>query len=963
MDKSPHTSIKTLLFFFLFVLWSGLSGCTTTVAKIPRLKVPAAKMRVPGKNSFQYLFGSNLKTQEESRRTDSKSTAKNRAFEEDFDFTQFVENPQKEQGKTGEIKNSETAKNPDPEPPKTPLSSETQRLIAVFSKDQWTANVELQNWLNKQLRNGEIPSKERLVLSPNNPNAKPKTNHFARFNASSESKVKPGNFIVRDKELSDRGPISLHRWYHGELEKEILSLEEEFQASDMDEIRLQAAKILANAEPQSVIYANAAIFLARLDTPEVKPFLLESLMSKELSIQARCAVLEALGTLSSTTDEDLIKLYGMFCEKTKFSEKDQEASEFRPGQPELTIEVLHSLVQRRSPGSADCFTKALKSELPSIRLAAVEIWRDHPPGESEESVAPGELEKLVVDPVDERIRAAALLALARWNHPRIDRFLLDGIHDTRLNVRLAAVEAMSIASTAESRAILKERTKIPSSVERAKIAAALRKLGENEELFRLVGDKAPEVRKEVALGLTDSNDPKTRELVKTLLEDNSSSVQSGVFEALKNWPEIAVDPILLEQMGSLSRLKREKATQLLARHWSAASQFDYADIRTEVRNAALEELKNQFYAEEKYRDSDSGEFVRNSGGTKNRSSKARNLDRYSLEKGRAAIRMYTHPRATREERSRAWEEMISLKEKFPLVVEYLVFYEKTLIPEDMYRNVLPKTDPLYLALLEYEEGSVSERRSAVREILEDAQQHPLGPLFISRLSALGVHEEDTLALIGLLRIFEYHPGGIADEFAVHFLENPAPEIRRRAATLLGESEDDSMVRYLLPMLNDSSTEVIRASLHSLKNLAAVYFQEDAEVDSRDIRSVVAAIKPVLLRSEVHLQIAAALALNEWGDPGGFETLQRLSHAPEDRTRTVVAQSIAQLRDPGFAEILIPMLDDKRGSVKQAALNSLPQLLEVDHGNPKNLVSVPLQEQIKNWKRWAKTGYYGGFTQN
>ena len=198
------------------------------------------------------------------------------------------------------------------------------------------------------------------------------------------------------------------------------------------------------------------------------------------------------------------------------------------------------------------------------------------------------------------------------------------------------------------------------------------------------------------------------------------------------------------------------------------------------------------------------------------------------------------------------------------------------------------------------------------------------------------------------------PGELADRFAIASLESDAPEIRRRACELLGKSEELVVLRNLLPMLNDPSAEVVRTTLGALGSLAGLYFDEadEEEIDPEDTRLITDPIRLVLMRSEISLQVAAAVALVQWNDRAGIEAVERFSYSPDAKTRLALATEIGQLRNANLAGILIRLLDDKQGSVRQAALQSLPKLVGADYGNPAGKISVTLAERVEAWKAWG-----------
>ncbi len=963
-EPSPaKTNMKSRVAILgLFGVLLGIVGCTFPAISVPK-KLPGSQ--AVGK-TVDHLFGSTITPKTE------------KAFDEDFDYTQLTEKKQK--------KPNVNAKTPDkPASPGKSIaappiqekaaqasSSEATNPMNPLSQDSWVANAELRTWLEKQAEAGEIPSVHSLTASPSDPNRKAKTNIYDELNATAGSKIQRGNFTTRDSADAKRGPISLYRWYHGSIEETTNKLLDPKQTTpdQLNAAKYQTARLLAESPPKSVLAANSAILLARLGIEEVKPFLLEAVKNGNFSPTLRCAAAEAFAGCKETKDDELTHLYSLYAESDTESgsnekENGKTQSDFHPGVPDLAVELLQSLAQRKTPTEDPAFTTALKSRIPAVRLAATKIWRDHPPTRDSNGVVrgtcPDELLALISDPTDPRIRIAAMNAAARWNHPRTMQRLQDGIEDTQLTVRLAAAGAMGIVGAPDAVHELKEHVNAQSPKMRAQVAASLRKLGDKDALFRLADDKASEVRIEVAKALDDPRANRTVELAKKMLADPSAQVQKCTIEAIGCWPLEHSAPVLFGEMESNSLLKRETAMRMLGNLWQPALTFDYENRSNEARAESLASLKDRFESEDKIASlsEESEEIDERSSETTGPIRQAswrnpRELDRLSLDKGCKAIALYTDPEATREERDRAREQMIAMKDKFPLVVEYLHFTEKRAVPEEIYTDILPLADEIFEALESLEQGTVSQRRRAADEILGKARLHPLGPLVVSRLCDIGVMEDDTLTGISLFQIFELSPGDLADRFAIESLDSDAPEIRRRACALLGQSEELAVLRNLLPMLNDTSVEVVRTTLASLGSLAPLYFDDadEEEIDPSDTRLITDPIRVILMRSETTLQIAAAVALVQWNDPAGAEAIRRLSFSPDDKTRLALAQAIGRLHDPRLADVPIRLLDDKRGSVRQAALDSLPKLVGTDHGNVKGKTSIPLPDRIEAWKSWG-----------
>ncbi|MGL6197107.1 MAG: HEAT repeat domain-containing protein, partial [Thermoguttaceae bacterium] len=690
------------------------------------------------------------------------------------------------------------------------------------------------------------------------------------------------------------------------------------------------------------------------------------------SIKIRCAAVEALASLDSVSDAELVELYECFCEK---EESQGKAKIFNPGTPELVIELLHSLAQRVNPTELQCFTSAISSRDPSVRLAVVKIWRDAkiPPArtgnsyDSSTATCPDVIAKLVFDPGDERVRAAAISTLAHWKYPQFSRYAKDGLRDSRLSVRLATIDAIGVAGEKELVSLLRENVKDQSPKVRTHIAASFRKMNEKDEVFQLVGDKSLDVRVEVAKALDDVTYAQSFSLAEKLLKDQSPQVQKAVICSIEKWPIEYAAPILLEEMGSQSLQKRETATVALTKMWPDARDFEFSNRQVAERQASLEELKDRFYSIEDFqalRKNNNNDIkqVSHSAATQ------RELDRSSLEKGRTAFDTYCDLEIDRRFRTKAEDSLLELGPKLPLVIEYLSINENKIVPEEIYTELLPRVDRIFVLLNDLQSDSVNERRTAANEILSESQRTGLSPLHMTRLFECGVRENDALTLLTIMQIFDTEPGELADNFAVFQLDNNATQVRRRACELLQKSGDVAVIEYLTPLLYDRSPDIVHYALLAIGELAERKMNSEideqrnsgsgtgaySDTAGKNNEKIHEAVNQLLLRNESVIQVTAAITLCKLHDQRGTAALERLANSKDNTTRLLVAQSMKQLSDPALARILVGLLDDN-GSIRSAALNSLPILVGTDHGNPSGQDSISLPTRIKNWKNWESAG--------
>lgn len=187
------------------------------------------------------------------------------------------------------------------------------------------------------------------------------------------------------------------------------------------------------------------------------------------------------------------------------------------------------------------------------------------------------------------------------------------------------------------------------------------------------------------------------------------------------------------------------------------------------------------------------------------------------------------------------------------------------------------------------------------------------------------------------------------------LHHESPDVRARALQTLAAGRPDTAVRSIPAierMLKDQSAHV-RAS--AVRALAALRGEAAADLmrpylDDPDARVAVTA--------------AAALAAGARGDEvaAAEATLKRLSADTRESAaaaRKVVAQAIAEIRDPRFRDILVPLMYDPAVEVAQEAIRSAGRLGAGDYLFVPPLVSLLRNRRLKALAREVLVGYGEG----
>ena len=269
-------------------------------------------------------------------------------------------------------------------------------------------------------------------------------------------------------------------------------------------------------------------------------------------------------------------------------------------------------------------------------------------------------------------------------------------------------------------------------------------------------------------------------------------------------------------------------------------------------------------------------------------------------------------------------------------LEQLHFDRKQLLPEEIYRDVLPKYGRVYAVLDQLASADLTERRRAAEELAELSVKQPPGRLAIARLAQLVGKEQDALVWQSAMRAISEDGSQPAIDLAYTAIGNASAEVRRRACEHLAAHPDPAHVPVLIPALEDKDHAVICAAARALAATGKM-------PDTKPLRNLLGS-------TNEDIQLEAALALTRLGDPSGKPALERLAYSRDPAVRARTAQAMGDFPDAAFTAILIHLLNDNQ-TVARAALISLPKVVGEDVAQAPGQAPATSTEQILRWKHW------------
>ena len=577
------------------------------------------------------------------------------------------------------------------------------------------------------------------------------------------------------------------------------------------------------------------------------------------------------------------------------------------------------------PAELSRLRAALTGPDSKAKVQALEAWADRPPG----PLPPEAIE--LARASDPRVRAAALCAVARCRPPQAQRCLIEALDDLDLQVRLAAVSGLGQLGGAEAQAALERLREDRGELIRAAAVSALAPMSDAQQaVLRAKDDPSWRVRLAVAEALERYADRPGAAAARQLLDDPSPTVSNRVVAAVSRWPPGRAAPLLWEAMGKNTYLTRQSAARQLATIWPPAAEFP-ADGTPRQRADFLKRLQPDFRRQ--FPEIDPGTLAEAAGASRTASAGAVAPER--LARVESLLDRLADPAGPRSSRQSAAADLARLGPDLIAALEHLALDRKRVLPEAIFREVLPGLGAEFAALDQLASSDVQVRRRGGSRLAELARQRPLGPLAVHRLAAVATRESDVLVWRSVLGAIAPDGTEPSIRLARAGLSHPAPEVRRLACEHLAAHADPGHAPALIPALDDAHASVVAAAVRAL----------GAVGDARAAEP----LRRLLASPSQWLRLDVAVALARLGDASGPAALDRLAYSNDPAVRRQAAVAMGEIGDPSFASTLVRLLDDQQ-AVRLAALASLPKVTGRSPPEPDGQAPLSVAERIEFWKR-------------
>ncbi|MGL4595049.1 MAG: HEAT repeat domain-containing protein [Thermoguttaceae bacterium] len=702
------------------------------------------------------------------------------------------------------------------------------------------------------------------------------------------------------------GLISTWRWFHRQLE----SLSE---IPAENNVLLQFLQDDEYAGKQHlVLRANAAILMGRNGDPLAESYLLDCAANKELRVAIRCAAVETLGKMENVSVDVLIPLIELVREREPTVTPNAPPTPFFPGVPSLWAEVLHAAALKLNPWEHPCFIEPFSS-IPSqaarsfeVRMETAKIWRSCKPPQLDDGTMaerlPIELREAALSENNVKIRVELLRTLGNWRDPDILSCAKIAMNQGG-ELRIVAMNSRAAADSQEAVPLIREWLRDSVAANRACAVSALRQLGAFDDIFKMAKDKDASVRTEIAKALGSRQTSQTMEIAKEFLND-SSAVQMETIQAISCWTFDAKAPLLLEGLKSPFLANRTLAANLLAEELPEVVEYNVIDI-PKNQTALWNQLKKNMEVR-------------------------MNEIRESIQTGRVVSpnNQIHSPRLTESTES----ANIPTAEQEKIWNQWLIALKSP---------------------------QLEERRRSAAKLQQESRVTTFPKEKLRAIYLESRFQDDALVQTSLLECLKNQSIGGVRRLADDYLASQNPDIRRLACHALRDFGDIRNIPALTNCLHDLSPQVVRAALEAITQILLTESEQHEESDA--LANLQNTLLEMLLVEDALLQIDTAMTLHALGHSAGHETIRRISFSHDNKIRFYVARSIGSISDPDFVPILIRFLDDPSGSVRQAALVALTNIVGDDLDNVEiseknDFASPPLspsQKKTYQLKTWWK----------
>ncbi|QDV51399.1 HEAT repeat protein [Gimesia fumaroli] len=535
------------------------------------------------------------------------------------------------------------------------------------------------------------------------------------------------------------------------------------------------------------------------------------------------------------------------------------------------------------------------------------------------------------------------------HHPDAEAILISQLKDADILVQNKAIEHLGTLGTETALQLLQEQVKRPQESSRISAAIGLTPWGPHY-LAPLTKDSSASVRLAAANGLGSTASPEAALLLRSLLNDRSTHVQTSVIDSISQWPDELAIPLLLEAIQEGVYKTRRKSIIQLTNRTGTSGSISIEASKAE-RIAAVRELVQSHNLPAGFWNQ-----LLQSGMQKTKEvnqSRVAEIQAYFQD-------LINQPRESTQYQH-AFRELANIPPHELGILEKLILKTSIELPNEIYTELLPELDPDYAALNQLTSLHVTDRRQGAQQLLLKSQNVSLSPVFVKRLRKLMSNEQDRLVWRIVMSAISKDNYDESAQLALLAINHNWSDIRILGCEYFGSHGLPQYALWLLPLLNDKNESVqiaaIKAIGHCHNPIAISGIQNETQN-----QTPAPSLRSKLTHSNQRVRFEAVAALSRLGDVEGMQELVRLSIDTRNSIRIDAVREMGQSGQTRFVEPLIQMAWTERNLTPlKEILNSLDKLVPASERPADLNAQIKHSEQAKIWMNWWQTHHSGPST--
>ena len=607
--------------------------------------------------------------------------------------------------------------------------------------------------------------------------------------------------------------------------------------------------------------------------------------------------------------------------------------------PPREIPWLANATQARSDADLPAPLVLRRAALQAVIVYAVQ----HPAavtaaagGLEESPLWPGPCHHLAQVP-ESSLRAGYGEMLAQLQHPQALDVLRQQTLDNDPHVQQRALRSIGLIQQDAARDFLRGQRDVGEDLRRIAVLEGLAAWGPPEmEPFARTSSVA--VRIALVQAVRPHHSLLSQKLVReALATGNELRLEQAAWQTIQDWPRELATPVALALLQNATETTRVQVLDDLQKQRGESIEFPVRGTPVE-REVAAQKLAERWLAQRP----ETPPAIATTAA-------ASPVEKPSAPEWTRWLDPAQQPQSAGESVSRE-TVLANLSEKDLPEIEAVLAKATPEQADWLYREILPRTHPAYVALADLAQPNVQRRRDAAQNLLQHARLQPLPVAVWQRLAALMQREQDQQVWRQIMQLALLSPQPAAAELAHLAINHPWPDVRRLGCEYFTTHGRPEHAPWLLPLLNDSNSDIQRLALS-----AAAACGHPVVLDGFPDQPQPGGLRPWLQAENSQLRGIAATGMSRFGDFEGMQVLAELAGHSDWTVRRDAVRGMGDTGQSRFVEKLIGVIwTESNYTVKLTALDSLRRLVAPADWPAGLSTTTDYQQQITLWASWWST---------